>query len=261
MEARPCAIMFFVNQEKESVNQMKKKSQRLDKVLSHVGIGTRKEIKKLVKAGRVRVNDEPATNPGMHVFPFEDQIEVDHQPILYREHIYLMMNKPQGVLSATEDAFQEVVTDLLEPEHRVFSPFPVGRLDKDTEGLLLMTSDGKLAHQLLSPKNHIPKVYVAAIEGEVTENDIHAFQTGITLEDGYTTMPGDLHILHAGPQSTVEITIYEGKFHQIKRMFRALGKKVLNLKRIRMGSLELDPDLAPGEYRELTTGELNKLIK
>lgn len=259
METVPYAIIFFVNQKKASVNQMKKKSQRLDKVLAHVGIGTRKEIKKLVKSGRIKVNDELAKDPGMHVFPYEDKIEVDHHPILYREHIYLMMNKPQGVISATEDYFQEVVTDLLEPEHRVFSPFPVGRLDKDTEGLLLLTSDGKLAHQLLSPKKHIPKIYIADIEGEVTEADVQAFQTGITLDNGYKTMPGNLQILQAGAKSTVKVTIYEGKFHQIKRMFRSLGKHVIYLKRIRMGSLMLDPDLAPGEYRELTTEEMNKL--
>lgn len=238
---------------------MKKKSQRLDKVLAHVGIGTRKEIKKLVKSGRIKVNDEPAKDPGMHVFPHDDKIEVDHRPILYREHIYLIMNKPSGVISATEDYVQEVVTDLLEPEHRVFSPFPVGRLDKDTEGLLLITSDGKLAHQLLSPKKQIPKVYFAEIEGRVSKEDVLAFQSGITLEDGYQTMPGDLHILQAGAKSTVEVTIFEGKFHQIKRMFQALGKRVIYLKRIRMGSLVLDPDLATGEYRELTAEEINKL--
>jgi 16S rRNA pseudouridine516 synthase len=236
-----------------------RKSQRLDKVLVHMGIGTRKEIRKLAKAGRIKVNGSVSDDPGLHVLPEEDKITVDGETIDYREHIYLLMNKPQGVISATEDRNEEVVTDLLEPEHRVFEPFPVGRLDKDTEGLLLLTSDGKLSHQLLSPKKHVPKTYYAEVDGLVTEEDAIAFKNGVTLDDGYETMPGELTILSAGPRSEVELTIYEGKYHQVKRMFEAVGKKVVFLKRIAMGTLSLDPDLEPGEYRELTPEELASL--
>jgi 16S rRNA pseudouridine516 synthase len=235
------------------------KRQRLDKVLAHMGLGTRKEIRKMVKEGRVKVNGEWASDPGMHVIPAQDEIEVDGEQIVYKEHIYLMMNKPQGVLSATEDRHAEVVTDLLEPEHRVFGPFPVGRLDKDTEGLLLLTSDGKLSHQLLSPKKHVPKTYYARVRGQVTEADVHAFRQGVKLDDGYVTMPAELVILSSGPASEIELRIYEGKFHQVKRMFAAVGKTVVYLKRIAMGPLTLDPDLEPGEYRELTEEEVTLL--
>ncbi|MFV9510260.1 pseudouridine synthase [Tepidibacillus sp. LV47] len=237
-----------------------KGKQRLDKILAHMGLGTRKEIKKLIKEKRVRVNGEIAKDPGLQVWPSQDRIEVDGEKIEYREFIYLMMNKPQGVLSATEDHIQEVVTDLLEPEHLIFHPFPVGRLDKDTEGLLLLTNDGQLAHQLLSPKKHVPKTYYATIQGVVTEEDIDRFREGIVLDDGYQTLPSELKILTSGPQSEIKLTIYEGKFHQVKRMFEAVGKKVTYLKRIAMGPLILDEDLEPGEYRELTEEE-RKLLK
>lgn len=233
-----------------------KKSQRLDKVLVHMGVGTRKEIRKLVRAGRIKVNGIIAQDPGKHVFPEQDQIEVDGTQIEYCEFIYLMMNKPQGVLSATEDAISEVVTDLLEDEHQLFKPFPVGRLDKDTEGLLLLTNDGKLAHQLLSPKKRVPKTYYAVIDGKVDELDQQAFKNGIILEDGYQTMPAELSILTSDDISEIHLTIYEGKYHQVKRMFLAQGKKVKYLKRIAFGSLTLDPDLEPGEYRELTPEEV-----
>jgi 16S rRNA pseudouridine516 synthase len=235
------------------------KRQRLDKMLSHIGLGTRKEIKKLVKEGRVLVNGTVASDPGLHVHPDQDVVEVNGHRVIYREHIYLMMNKPQGVISATEDRFQEVVTDLLEPEHQVFEPFPVGRLDKDTEGLLLLTSDGKLAHQLLSPKKHVPKTYFALIDGVVTEEDADRFRLGVELDDGYVTMPAQLEILKSAPVSEVKLTIHEGKFHQIKRMFEAVGKRVTYLKRIAMGPLWLDSDLEPGEYRELTKEEVAAL--
>lgn len=224
-----------------------------------MGVGTRKEIRKLAKAGRIKVNGSFASDPGMHVLPAQDEIEVDGVPIHYREFIYLMMNKPQGVLSATEDRFAEVVTDLLEEEHQVFDPFPVGRLDKDTEGLLLLTNDGKLAHQLLSPKKRVPKTYYAVVEGKVDENDRLAFGEGIVLEDGYQTLPGELTILASGGTSEIELTIYEGKYHQVKRMFEAVGKRVTYLKRISMGPLQLDPNLEPGEYRELSKQEVDLL--
>ncbi|MBA4496380.1 pseudouridine synthase [Paenactinomyces guangxiensis] len=235
------------------------KQQRLDKVLAHMGLGTRKEIKKMVKAGHVSVNGEAVNDPGTHVYPGRDAIHVSGRQIEYREHVYLMMNKPQGVLSATEDKQAKVVVELLQPEHALFQPFPVGRLDKDTEGLLLLTNDGKLAHQLLSPKKHVPKTYYAIIQGTVTEKDVKEFQQGVTLDDGYHTMPGELKIRRSGPRSEIELTIYEGKFHQVKRMFQAVGKQVVYLKRIAMGPLKLDSSLEPGSYRELTKEEISLL--
>lgn len=236
-----------------------KERQRLDRVLAHMGFGTRREIKKLVKEGRVKVNGESARDPGVHVLPAIDHIEVDGEPVKYREFIYLMMNKPRGFLSATEDRFAEVVVDLLSPEYRAFHPFPVGRLDKDAEGLLLLTNDGELAHRLLSPKKRVPKTYFAVVCGEVTKADGEAFRRGITLDDGYRTMPADLKVISSGPESRVEVTVYEGKYHQVKRMFKALGKEVVYLKRVAMGPLVLDELLRPGEYRELTEVEIDGL--
>ncbi|WP_406677059.1 pseudouridine synthase [Moorella sp. ACPs] len=236
-----------------------KERQRLDRVLAHMGLGTRKEIRKLIKEKRVQVNGRPAGDPGLHVLPGCDLIEVNGEPLAYRQYIYLMLNKPRGVLSATEDRFAKVVVDLLPPRYRAFHPFPVGRLDKDAEGLLLLTNDGKLAHQLLSPKKHVPKTYYVVVGGMVTENDAEAFRRGVILDDGYRTMPGELKILSPGPEAEVELTIFEGKYHQVKRMFAAVGKKVIYLKRIAIGPLVLDKLLKPGEYRELTEEEIERL--
>jgi 16S rRNA pseudouridine516 synthase len=169
------------------------------------------------------------------------------------------MNKPPGVISATEDVNEETVVDLLKIEDAIMEPFPVGRLDKDTEGLLLLTNDGKLAHRLLSPKNHVPKTYFAVIQGEVTEKDVEAFRNGVILEDGYHTKPGILKILKSGLRSDIELTITEGKFHQVKRMFEAVDKKVIYLKRIEMGPLQLDESLELGDYRELSNEEVQLL--
>ncbi|ABO51721.1 ribosomal small subunit pseudouridine synthase A [Desulforamulus reducens MI-1] len=229
---------------------------RLDRLLNHMGLGTRKEIKKLIKAKQVMVNGELAMDPGLHIFPQRDHIEVQGEVIEYREYIYLMLNKPQDVLSATEDASDKVVIDLLDPTYHSFNPFPVGRLDKDTEGLLLLTNNGKLAHQLLSPKKHVPKTYYALVQGLVTEEDVAAFARGVELDDGYRTLPGQLKIIRSAPQSEIELTIYEGKYHQVKRMFEAVGKRVIYLKRLSMGPLVLDNNLKPGEYRELTDEEI-----
>lgn len=234
--------------------------QRIDRVLSHLGFGTRKEVKALVRAGRVRVNQAVVRDASAHIDPVRDQLEVDGVSVHYRRHIYLMMNKPSGVLTATRDERQPVVTDLLEPEHRAFEPFPVGRLDKDTEGLLLLTNDGTLAHRLLLPRFHVPKVYYVRVSGYVRTDLEDAFQTGVRLDDGYVTMPAQLRILQADhATSEVEVTLTEGKYHQVKRMFAAFGHTVLYLKRIRMGPLDLDPVLEPGAYRELTEAELAML--
>nr|WP_295970962.1 pseudouridine synthase [uncultured Bacillus sp.] len=232
---------------------------RIDKMLANLGFGSRKEVKKLLKDGAVTINERVVKDAKEHVNPCEDIVTLYGEVIEYKEFIYLMMNKPPGVISATEDGIEDTVIDLLEPEDTVFSPFPVGRLDKDTEGLLLLTNDGQLAHRLLSPKKHVPKTYFAVIDQEVTEEDVRAFRNGIMLDDGYVTKPGNLRILKSGAHSDVELTITEGKFHQVKRMFQAVGKRVVYLQRISMGPLQLDETLEPGEYRELTDEEIQQL--
>jgi 16S rRNA pseudouridine516 synthase len=232
---------------------------RIDKVLSNLGYGSRKDVKKLLKDGAVKVNDVIVKDAKQHVDPVKDMVTLNGEQIQYREFIYLMMNKPPGVISATEDKHDETVIDLLQVDDLVFEPFPVGRLDKDTEGFLLITNDGQLAHRLLSPKKHVPKTYFALIEGEVTEEDIEAFKNGVTLDDGYCTKPGELVVLKSGLTSDIELTITEGKFHQVKRMFQAVGKRVVYLKRLSMGPLMLDETLELGEYRELTDEELELL--
>ena len=216
---------------------------RIDKMLANLGYGSRKEVKQLLKDGSVKVNDVIVKNAKVHIDPEKDIVTLNDEVIEYKEFIYLMMNKPQGVISATEDDHDKTVVDILELEDMVYSPFPVGRLDKDTEGLLLITNDGQLAHQLLSPKKHVPKTYFAVIDREVTEEDIQAFRQGVTLDDGYLTKPGELKIIKSGDNSEIELTITEGKFHQVKRMFEAVGKRVVYLKRISMGPLELDESL------------------
>lgn len=229
-------------------------------MLANLGYGSRKEVKGLLKKGAVKINGEIVKDAKEHIDPNQDIVIINGQEVVYKEFIYLMMNKPGGVISATEDNRDETVVDLLEMEDQVYEPFPVGRLDKDTEGLLLITNDGQLSHRLLSPKKHVPKTYFAVIEGEVTEEDIVAFRNGVTLDDGYETKPGELVILKSGLMSDIELTITEGKFHQVKRMFQAVGKRVVYLKRISMGSLKLDETLELGEYRELTDEELEELM-
>lgn len=234
---------------------------RLDKFLANMGFGTRKEVKKLLKTGAVRVNEQIVKDAKLHIQVDQDTVIVNGEEIEYKEFIYLMMNKPKGVISATEDSKDETVVDLLELDDARYEPFPVGRLDKDTEGFVLLTNNGKLAHELLSPKKHVPKTYYALISGMVTEEDVLKFKQGVTLDDGYETKPGNLVILKSGETSEIELTITEGKFHQVKRMFIAVGKKVTYLKRLTIGPLELDPSLELGEYRELTDEEVEKLIQ
>lgn len=233
--------------------------ERLDKVLGNTGYGTRKEAKALVKSGEVKVNGNLVKDSAMHIDPENDYIEVSGEKLLYRKYVYIMLNKPQGVISATEDDRDETVVDLLEPELAVFNPAPVGRLDKDTEGLLLLTNDGDLNHRLLSPKKHVPKKYYAKISGIVTEEDVVKFAEGVVLDDGYKTMPAELKILKSDSISEIEVILHEGKFHQVKRMFESVDKKVVYLKRTEMGPLKLDENLELGEYRELTDNELEIL--
>ena len=224
-----------------------------------MGYGTRKEVKQLLKQKGVTVDGEVVKDSSMHVDPDKQEVSVFGERVEYMEFIYLMMHKPPGVISATEDNVDQTVIDLLDPLAQHFKPFPVGRLDKDTEGLLLITNDGQLAHNLLSPKKHVPKTYYAKIDGIVTNADIEAFKQGVELDDGYVTKPGELVIISSGHMSEIELTIQEGKFHQVKRMFESVGKKVTYLKRLSMGSLKLDELLAPGDYRELTQEELEGL--
>ena len=235
------------------------KKQRIDKVLSNLGYGSRSELKKICKNGLVKVNGKVINNPGVQVDVENDEIIFDCEKVTYKEFIYLMLNKPDGYISATFDKRDPIVLDLIDKEDLVFEPFPVGRLDKDTEGLLVLTNDGQLAHRVLSPKKHVPKTYYAKIEGVVTEDDIKAFAKGVTLDDGYETMPAELVILKSDEISEIELTIHEGKFHQVKRMFESVDKKVIYLKRLSMGKLQLDENLALGEYRELTDEEIKMI--
>lgn len=235
------------------------KKERLDKILANMGYGSRKDVKKFIKDGRVRVNDIVILDNEFKVSPYEDEIFFGEEEVLYREYIYLMMNKPQGLVSSTDDPRTKTVIDLLDKEHLIYKPFPVGRLDKDTEGLLLISNDGKLAHELLSPKKGVNKKYYAEVDGYVEDKYIEVFKEGVTLDDGYKTLPADLEIINGNIISKVYLTIQEGKFHQVKRMFESIGMKVLFLKRVSMGPLELDEILKPGEYRELTEAEINLL--
>lgn len=230
---------------------------RLDKYLADLGVGTRSEVKQYVRKGRVLLNDEIVKSSDTKINTDIDKVVFDGNLLTYLKTEYYMLNKPAGVVSATRDNFQETVIDLIASNNKDL--FPVGRLDKDTEGLLLITNDGDLGHRLLSPKKKVGKVYFAKIDGVITEEDIKIFEEGIQLEEEFITMPAKLEIIESGEISTVKVTIVEGKFHQVKRMFLAVNKEVIYLKRISMGGLELDESLQLGEYRTLTEEELNIL--
>lgn len=231
---------------------------RLDKYLAEMGIGTRSELKTWIRKGRVKINGEICNKPEQKVDALADVICFDDSRIQYSKYVYYMLHKPAGVVSATVDNVSRTVLDLIK-DRQGKDLFPVGRLDKDTEGLLLITNDGDLAHQLLSPRKHVDKVYYAKVKGKVTEEDGKAFSTGVDIGEDSLTLPAKLNILKSAEISEVELTIQEGKFHQVKRMFEAIGKEVIYLKRLSMGSLVLDPVLAPGEYRGLTDDELRYL--
>jgi len=237
---------------------MKQKRQRLDKVLSNSGYGSRKDVKKLIKDGAVSVNGDTVTDAGALVDAMQDEIYVHGERLDFKEHIYIMLNKPQGVISSTESRSSETVIDLLEGAYSHRDLFPVGRLDKDAEGLILLSDDGEMAHRILSPKNHVQKVYYIEVEGRLDESDAEAFSRGIQLED-FTALPAELLILEAGQVSKALVKIHEGKFHQVKRMIKARGKEVIYLKRLAIGPLELDESLEPGEWRELTEEEIASL--
>lgn len=233
--------------------------ERLDKILANSGVGTRKEVKALIRRGSVVVNGVIVKDPGQHVDPYKDEILIDGVKVNYRKYVYLMHNKKMGYITATEDVEEMTVMDLLPDEYRHFKVFPVGRLDKDSEGLLLITNDGDLAHRLLSPGKKVEKKYYVRVEGGLGVSDVERFKEGIKLDDGYVTLPANLEILSQGDVSEAYVSIVEGKFHQVKRMFLAVGKRVRYLKRVAMGPLVLDKNLKPGHFRELTDKELLEL--
>lgn len=230
---------------------------RLDKFLAEMGAGSRSQVKEMIRKGRVSVNGCPVRSPEQKVTA-EDKVEADGEPVSYAAHEYWMLNKPAGVVSATEDPREKTVVALIGRARRR-DLFPVGRLDKDTEGLLLLTNDGALAHQLLSPKKHVDKTYLAVIDRPLSAEETRRFCEGLDIGDEKKTLPAALEVLDS--PCRVKVTLREGRFHQIKRMFEALGSRVLYLKRLSMGSLCLDETLQPGEYRELTAKELETLKK
>jgi len=232
---------------------------RLDKLLAHCGFGTRKDVKQIIKKGHVHVDDKAVRSSNMKVNVNEQVVTVFGDVIHYQEYIYLMLHKPAGYITATEDMMHDTVMDFIPEAYLHYDISPVGRLDKDTEGLLLLTNDGQANHVLTSPKRAVPKTYYALIDGTPTENHITVFKNGVVLDDGYKTDAADLHIIRAADRSEILLTITEGKFHQVKRMFQAIGMEVTYLKRLTMGELVLDDDLSLGDVRELRAEEINSI--
>ncbi len=229
---------------------------RLDKFLSNSGKGSRKDIKALLKSGSVSVNGTVITDPARHIDENNDSICIDGTAVVYQKYVYLMLNKPAGYVSAVYDKHLPVVTELVDDKYSHFEVFPVGRLDIDTEGLLILTNDGALTHRVLSPKSHVNKTYYVKTLLPLKQSDISAFKDGVVLDDGYKTMSAKLTITDT---NECNLTIQEGKFHQVKRMMEAVGNKVVYLKRIKMGALTLDPDLPLGKIRELSENEAKLL--
>ena len=236
---------------------------RLDKFLANSGIGTRKEVKEILKKGKISVNSIFIKDGRIHINEKKDIIKYEDKVVGYKPFVYIMMNKPAGVVSATEDNHHKTVIDLLNDKYRTYDIFPVGRLDIDTEGLLLLTNDGVLSHNLLSPKKHVSKKYYVKIAKPLSENDVKILENGIKLEENFITKKAKVEIISEdlceNDDNQVYITISEGKFHQVKRMFKAVNNEVLYLKRVKMGNLSLDENLKLGEYRELTEEELDGL--
>lgn len=231
---------------------------RLDKFLADMSIGTRSEVKSYIKKGMVTVNDTIVKTPELKINEKDDKVSISGREVCYAEFEYFMLNKPSGYVSATEDKKERTVLELIKDNKRK-DLFPIGRLDKDTEGLLIISNDGDMAHKLLSPAHHIDKVYYAIIDGLVTDEHIKIFAEGIDIGEGIITKPGNLKILKSADKSEIELKIYEGKFHQVKRMFEAVGMKVIYLRRISMGEISLDDSLKTGEYRRLTEEEVKRL--
>lgn len=233
---------------------------RLDKYLSDMDIGSRSQVRTWIRKGRVNINSISCKKPDQKVRVNKDEVSFDGQIIIYEEFLYYMLNKPAGLVSATTDNRDKTVIDIIEST-KSKELFPVGRLDKDTEGLLIISNDGELAHKLLSPKNKVDKVYYAKVNGRVTNEDVEAFLSGISIGEPKPCLPAKLEVLSSDDISQVYLTIQEGKFHQVKRMFKAVGKEVIYLKRVSMAGLDLDLLLKPGDYRRLTEDELEHLKK
>lgn len=234
---------------------------RLDKFISTTTTLSRAEAKKVIKKG-ILINDKLIKSPDYKVDEINDQVILDGKRLVYQKYVYIMMNKPQDTISATEDAIEKTVVDILREEDRIYKVFPVGRLDKDTEGLMLLTNDGELAHRLISPKKDVVKKYYVEVSGVLKDEHLQIVETGVTLEDGYKCKAAKLEILESNNhESKANIYITEGKFHQVKRMMKSLGTTVTYLKRLSIGSLKLDENLKLGDYRYLTEEELNKLNK
>ena len=234
---------------------------RLDKYLADMQVGTRSEVKELIRKKRVTVNDNIVTKPESKINTDGDSVNVDGNAVGYHEYEYFMLNKPAGVVSATDDNTCTTVIDLIKTNNRK-DLFPVGRLDKDTEGLLIITNDGAMAHDLLSPKKHVDKTYYAKVKGKISDMEVKQFADGLFVDEELTALPAILKVLSYNSDkdySEIYVTIHEGKFHQVKRMFEAVGVTVVYLKRLSMGSLKLDETLAPGESRALTQEELECL--
>lgn len=233
---------------------------RLDKYISETGKGTRSRVKEMIKKGLVTVNDEVVKKPEYKINEQSDEVFISGCKVDYIRYEYFMLNKPAGYISATEDKKEKTVLELIKDSCRK-DLFPVGRLDKDTEGLLIISNDGAMAHEILSPKKHVDKVYYAKIEGNVMKEHVEMFKEGIDIGEKKKTLPAELIIISSGDISEVEITIREGKFHQVKRMFLAIGMKVIYLKRIKMGNIILDESLDKGEYRMLNDEEIRALTE
>ena len=234
---------------------------RLDKFISTTTTLSRAEAKKVIKKG-ILINDKLIKTPDYKIDEFKDQVIVNGNRLVYQKYVYIMMNKPKDTVSATEDAIERTVVDILRDEDRIYKVFPVGRLDKDTEGLMLLTNDGELAHKLISPKKDVEKKYYVEVSGELKNEHLKIIKEGVILEDGYRCKPARLEILDSSEgNSKANIFITEGKFHQVKRMMKSLGTTVTYLKRLSIGSLKLDENLKLGEYRYLTDDEFNKLTK
>ena len=232
---------------------------RLDKFISSNTTLSRAEAKKIIKKG-ILINNILIKSPDYKVDEINDQVMVNGNRLVYQKYVYIMMNKPKDTVSATEDAIEKTVVDILNEEDRIQKVFPVGRLDKDTEGLMLLTNDGDLAHRLISPKKNVEKKYYVEVNGELKNEHLEVVKKGVILEDGYRCKPARLEILDSSESSSkANIYITEGKFHQVKRMMKSLGVTVTYLKRLSIGNLSLDKNLKLGEYRYLTDEELNKL--
>lgn len=230
---------------------------RLDKLLCDMGIASRSELRRIIKSGRVMVDGVPVTAPEKRIDSEKAHILLDGRELRYKKFRYYMMDKPEGVLSATEDPRQKTVLDLLEGDMRRMGLFPVGRLDKDTSGLLLLTNDGDFAHRVISPKSGIWKLYRAEVEGDLGQEDAEAFESGLVLGDGTQCLPAKLHILGPG---TCLVRVTEGKYHQVKRMLASRGAPVLRLRRLAIGGLSLGDELGPGGFRELEEADISALF-